>query len=641
MSDITANIVVSMPSQLFTMPRSFKAVANGKIYISKIDTPPGEMTDPANSVQVYLENEDGSHVPVSQPIIINAGGFPVYNGQIAKFVTVEGHSMAVYDAYNTQLFYYPNILKYDPDQLRQQIENPDGATLYPELQVARWRDDGDARGWGVFPDGTDVTAKMCAWLDAVNGDYSKLVQYGQYRNRGYLPPGDYVVSSTNLTGNHALLGRMIIRCDMVWDGRVPNGEFTVLHVKGNHIRGLSCKNIIFQGVQHINVENIDTTGDVTLKGSTSSIPIPGLSTWGGGSYWNNFSRIKTGTTSGGGKLYINIYEGSVNQNTFTQVSGGGLVILGQGAGSGGGNYEGNANMFLGVDTSGSSDYLLDNQSVPAQLNYVHGLYGEVTGNGRVRGPWAIFGGRVQFNGWVSTMSHMTSALGLDPTAGQQGGETISLSSNNLCPSGDWSVLNGKGFPEDYSLLTIPGEALSFDDALEPGGAGRYFGVSNASVRCRIIANLTKTQSGYIRGAFFYRGDDPVEIVIEDQSGSNTIYMPIDKYTSMGTSNGWRLYRVSAPTNDKTKSYRLRITVDAGKTGLIGCSYFSSYNACILPTFCGWSKSIMRNSGTPIAPVTTTPIGFMCYRTSPASFPSDPVIAWQWNGLSWLKINASA
>ena len=112
MSDITANVVVSMPSQLFTMPRSFKAVANGKIYISKIDTPPGEMTDPANSVQVYLENEDGRRVPVSQPLIINAGGFPVYNGQIAKFVTVEGHAMAVYDTYNAQQFYYPNVLKY-------------------------------------------------------------------------------------------------------------------------------------------------------------------------------------------------------------------------------------------------------------------------------------------------------------------------------------------------------------------------------------------------------------------------------------------------------------------------------------------------------------------------------------------------
>ncbi|EGL2251286.1 hypothetical protein UQ95_21395, partial [Shigella flexneri] len=40
MSDIAANVVVSMPSQLFTMARSFKAVSNGKIYIGKIDTDP-------------------------------------------------------------------------------------------------------------------------------------------------------------------------------------------------------------------------------------------------------------------------------------------------------------------------------------------------------------------------------------------------------------------------------------------------------------------------------------------------------------------------------------------------------------------------------------------------------------------------
>uniref|UniRef100_UPI001FF2FC3E phage tailspike protein n=1 Tax=Escherichia coli TaxID=562 RepID=UPI001FF2FC3E len=84
MSDITANVVVSMPSQLFTMARSFKAVANGKIYIGKIDTDP---VNPENQIQVYVENEDGSHVPVPQPIIINAAGYPVYNGQIAKFVT--------------------------------------------------------------------------------------------------------------------------------------------------------------------------------------------------------------------------------------------------------------------------------------------------------------------------------------------------------------------------------------------------------------------------------------------------------------------------------------------------------------------------------------------------------------------------
>lgn len=126
MSDITANVVVSMPSQLFTMPRSFKAVANGKIYIGQIDTDP---VNPANQIQVYLENEDGSHVPVAQPLIINAGGFPVYNGQIAKFVTVQGHSMAVYDANNAQQFYFPNVRKYDPDQLEYRLSQPDGYLL--------------------------------------------------------------------------------------------------------------------------------------------------------------------------------------------------------------------------------------------------------------------------------------------------------------------------------------------------------------------------------------------------------------------------------------------------------------------------------------------------------------------------------
>ncbi|WP_336994791.1 phage tailspike protein [Leclercia adecarboxylata] len=126
MSDITANVVISMPSQPFTMARSFKAAANGKIYIGQIDTDP---VNPSNQIQVYIENEDGSHIPVPQPIIINAGGFPVYNGQIAKFVTVKGHSMAVYDAYGALQFYYKNVLKYDPDQLRVELAGGNGAAL--------------------------------------------------------------------------------------------------------------------------------------------------------------------------------------------------------------------------------------------------------------------------------------------------------------------------------------------------------------------------------------------------------------------------------------------------------------------------------------------------------------------------------
>ncbi|EAY1188105.1 right-handed parallel beta-helix repeat-containing protein [Salmonella enterica] len=126
MSDIVPNIVVSQPAQLFTLARSFKANANGKVYIGQIDTDP---VNPANQIPVYLEREDGTHVQIAQPIIINAAGYPVYNGQIAKFVTEQGYSMAVYDAYNAQQFYYPNILKYDPDQFRQELSSPGGVKL--------------------------------------------------------------------------------------------------------------------------------------------------------------------------------------------------------------------------------------------------------------------------------------------------------------------------------------------------------------------------------------------------------------------------------------------------------------------------------------------------------------------------------
>lgn len=166
MTDITANVIVSMPSQLFTMARSFKAVANGKIYIGKIDTDP---VNPENQIQVYVENEDGSHAPVSQPIIINAAGYPVYNGQIAKFVTVQGHSMAVYDAYGSQQFYFPNVLKYDPDQLRQELAGPNGYLLIPSMdqhiKIQQWREEGDIRGWGTI-DGEFNDAAVSAALDS-------------------------------------------------------------------------------------------------------------------------------------------------------------------------------------------------------------------------------------------------------------------------------------------------------------------------------------------------------------------------------------------------------------------------------------------------------------------------------------------
>lgn len=197
MSDIIPNVVIGMPNQLFTLARRFQAASNGKIYIGKIDTDP---TLPENQIQVYLENEDGSHIPVSQPLIINQAGFPVYNGQIAKFVTVEGHSMAVYDSYGAQQHYYPNVLKYDPDQFdkrfRDELSSNNGASLigsssgntlqqyldngflYPELYFTEGETDHTYAFIQMFND-----AKVTGKRIYANGEYNL---YDQNRSRdGY------------------------------------------------------------------------------------------------------------------------------------------------------------------------------------------------------------------------------------------------------------------------------------------------------------------------------------------------------------------------------------------------------------------------------------------------------------------------
>ncbi|WP_052234621.1 phage tailspike protein [Pectobacterium brasiliense] len=159
MADITPNVIVSMPAQLFTLARSFKANANGKIYIGLIDTDP---TIPSNQIQVYLENEDGSHVPVAQPILINAGGYPVYNGQIAKFVTVQGHSMAIYDAMNVQQFYFSNVLKYDPDQFADRIEELIGSRQLIRMSLS------DAKAYSQYENGQSVFITDIGYLFKFN-----------------------------------------------------------------------------------------------------------------------------------------------------------------------------------------------------------------------------------------------------------------------------------------------------------------------------------------------------------------------------------------------------------------------------------------------------------------------------------------
>ena len=519
--------------------------------------------------------------------------------------------------------------------LRTQISDPDGANKYPELQISRWRDDLDVRGWGVFPDGTDVTAKLCAALDYANGDYSQLVEYGKNRKTLYVPPGDYVVDMTKLTGIHASAGRFVIRCNIDCVGRIPNGDFLVAHVRSINVSGLSGKSLNIRGFQFCNFINIDMIGETKLMGSTS-FTLPGLISWGGGSYWNNFERLKSGTTSGGGKLIIDCSDGSVNQNSLTQVLCSGIKVTGSGSNPAGILYEAHQNSFYGVDCSGTADYLLDNDTPLNQHNIVRDLYGEVNGNGRIRGNWSLTGYRCQFGSVASSMSHMNHAFMSEYSANQQGGDFLSASSNNLCPSGDWSTITNGGNPVDYA--SIGDVAQLGNDTNEPSGCGRYYGFAPATQQSSLTITLTKTTTGYIRGAFYFRGDDPVQISLEAVDGTNAYFMDVTKYFVV--SNNWRLYKVSAPTNDKTKTYRLRIVVGLGKTGLLGSSTFTPYNASHLPVFCGWDKSKGKHNTAPT--YSGAPVGFIYYRSSPVNPPTDPTYAWVHKGSgAYSSINVAS
>lgn len=197
-----SNYLISMPANPFSMPRQFKAVANGKIYIGLPDTDP---VNPANRIPVYVVNENGSEIQVAQPIIINAGGFPVYNGQIAKFVTKRNFSMAVYDSTGNggvQQYYWPDLSMEDPETFIQDLSSPGGAGNIGGLPKPVT--------WTGFSGGADSTGN--APSDAAFSSAEKMAMY--------IPSGSYKLSSEwNPTDEQASIEAA---GDVVFTGAKPN-----------------------------------------------------------------------------------------------------------------------------------------------------------------------------------------------------------------------------------------------------------------------------------------------------------------------------------------------------------------------------------------------------------------------------------
>lgn len=263
-----ADILVTSPYHPFTLPNQFKAVFNGYIYCGTVDA-----VDPSVSqVQVYLVNESGDKVPVAQPLRTNAGGFLVYNGQPAKFVTDSNHSLLVQDSFHVQVWYAPDMSSVDPDAVVDTVldilAQPDGAekigfndsTVYDEITRLSNRTIIDAREFGLSTSGINSTSLLLTAIAQCNAEGAAL------GIGGMLDFGDAEVEVTALSDIFGAGGFKNLRFVINQAGDIVkqiNGlKITTQSIGGNH--GFVLKRGRFIDFLNLRADGVESV----IKGET-------------------------------------------------------------------------------------------------------------------------------------------------------------------------------------------------------------------------------------------------------------------------------------------------------------------------------------------------------------------------------------
>lgn len=130
--------VVSFEPDYYPNPDRSRALAGGKIFVGIVDLDPTVL---ANQKQISVIRECGDILEVSQPIFINDGGVPVYNGTPVTIIVDGSYSMAVLDKHGAQTYYMPKnsettgvtltintiaILRTTPGDFQAQVANVSG-----------------------------------------------------------------------------------------------------------------------------------------------------------------------------------------------------------------------------------------------------------------------------------------------------------------------------------------------------------------------------------------------------------------------------------------------------------------------------------------------------------------------------------
>lgn len=98
--------IVRLGPEYFPLLTSGRPISNGSIFIGLPDTDPEIVV---NQITVNALQEDGTTIPISQPISTSAGGIPIYNGSPVTLLVTESYSLKVLSSAGVQIYYVPSI----------------------------------------------------------------------------------------------------------------------------------------------------------------------------------------------------------------------------------------------------------------------------------------------------------------------------------------------------------------------------------------------------------------------------------------------------------------------------------------------------------------------------------------------------
>ena len=97
---------VTNPYEYFADPEKPKALAGGEVYFG---LPTYDPLQPENRKRVYIAQEDGETIAISQPVSLGNGGVPMYNGSPVILLVDGPYSMRVLDKNGASKYYAPKV----------------------------------------------------------------------------------------------------------------------------------------------------------------------------------------------------------------------------------------------------------------------------------------------------------------------------------------------------------------------------------------------------------------------------------------------------------------------------------------------------------------------------------------------------